>query len=135
MQPEKNALCSVAGWQKGVRVKVPKVFNIFWHYSPESIFSISMKKLKWKILTICKGYCFFCYLQMWLLFCHMRGQTNLHKRVLIEFALSICQKFSKPNNKTISHLQMDNFYHFNFCHNRRNGLSTSTNINDKFVAS
>ena len=29
-----------------------KVFNIFWHYSPESISSI-MKKLKWQKISIC----------------------------------------------------------------------------------
>ena len=41
-------------------------------------------------------------------------KLQVHKTILIEFAPS--------NGKTFSHLQMDVFWHFNFCYNRRNGF-------------
>ena len=86
---------------------------------------------------------FFCYEKNWngkrysfanvIFFCHMRGQIQSKPIYVKQFWLNLLylhvKKFSKSNGKTISHL------HFDFCHNRRNGFSTSTNINDKFVAS
>ena len=63
------------------------------------------------------------YLQMWINFDIWCG-----KCFAIWFAPSNGKKITFENGKRFSHLQMNIFCHFNFCHNRRNGSMVQRNV-------
>ena len=51
-------------------------------------------------------------------------KLQVHKLVLIEFTQYKYQKMSTSDVKNNSYLQMDIFYHFDFCHSRKNAFCT-----------
>ena len=101
-------------------------------------FLLLWQKLNWQNLSICK--CELFLTLMWKTFCHLVGANSIENNLracnswtgrsvsckVNWFWLNLPNQnrkmFSTSTVKNNSHLQMDIFYHLDFCHSRKNGF-------------